>query len=96
MCDGVQTYVILILSRCVKLFLKSHISFTIHKRWFRDSSIGISIGYRLEGRGLISARFKRFFNILHNIQTGSGTRPVSYLTSTGGSFMQYKAPEAWS
>jgi hypothetical protein len=53
----------------------------------RDSSVGIAIGYGLDGRG---SRF-RFpagagnFSLRHRVQNGSGAYPASYLMGSRGS-----------
>jgi hypothetical protein len=40
-------------------------------------SVGIAMGYSLEGPGSIPGRVK-WFSLLHSVQTGSGAHPVSY------------------
>jgi hypothetical protein len=47
-----------------------------------DSSVGIAMGYGLNGRGSIPDRGKVFSS--HNVQTGPGTHPPSYTMGTGG------------
>jgi hypothetical protein len=41
----------------------------------RDSSVGILMGYGLDGRGSNPGRM-RYFSLLHNFHTGSGTYPA--------------------
>jgi hypothetical protein len=49
-----------------------------------DCSIGIVMGYGLDGRDSIPGRDKTFSLFLHNVQTGSGVHPISYPMGTGG------------
>jgi hypothetical protein len=61
-----------------------------------DSSVGIALGYRLEGRGF-RVRFLAGagnFALHHRVQNGSGTHPVSYPKGAGGSFPGGKATGA--
>jgi hypothetical protein len=54
----------------------------------RDSSVGIALGYGLDGRGS-RVRFlagARNFSIHHRVQNGSGAHPASYPMGTRGSF----------
>jgi hypothetical protein len=53
-------------------------------------SVDIATGYRLDGRGLISGKGKKYF-LLQNVQTGSGDHPVSYPMRTEESFSGVKA-----
>jgi hypothetical protein len=46
-----------------------------------DSSVGIAVGYGLDGRGDV-------------VETGSGAHPASYPMGTGGGFPTDKADEA--
>jgi hypothetical protein len=48
-----------------------------------DSSVGIAMGYGLDGRVSIPGRD---VSLLHNGQTDFGTHPASYPIGTGGSF----------
>jgi hypothetical protein len=59
----------------------------------RNSSVGIVMGYGLDGWDLIPSRSKIFF-LLHSIQTGSVDHPASYTMGTGGSFPDGKAARA--
>jgi hypothetical protein len=61
----------------------------------RDVSVGKANGYVLDDRGV---GFQvpvgvRFF-LLHVVHTDTGAHPASYLTGTGGSFLESKAAEA--
>jgi hypothetical protein len=56
-----------------------------------DSSVGIASGYRLDSRGLIPGRGKRF-SVFHSVQTGSGTHPASYTMFTWALSMGVKWP----
>jgi hypothetical protein len=47
-----------------------------------DSSVGIAMGYVLDGPGSIPGR--AYFSLLHSVPTGSGAYPTSYLMGTGG------------
>jgi hypothetical protein len=64
----------------------------------RDSSVGIALGYELDGRGS-RVRFPvgvANFSLHHRVQTGSGAHPASYPMGTRCSFPGCKAAEAWS
>jgi hypothetical protein len=54
----------------------------------RDSSVGIEMSYKLDGRGtgVGSPAGVRYSSLFHNVQTGSGAHPASYPTSTGDLF----------
>jgi hypothetical protein len=57
-----------------------------------DSSVGIAMGYMLDGLG-IEVRFParaRDLSLLHSFQTGSGVQPAPYLKGNGGSFSWIK------
>jgi hypothetical protein len=59
----------------------------------RDSSVGIALGYRLDGRGS-RVRFPARagnFSLHYRVQTGSGAHPASYPMGTRGSFPGGKA-----
>jgi hypothetical protein len=56
----------------------------------RDSSDGITIVYRLDVRGSIPDRDRRF-SLLHSFQTGSEAHPASSPIGTGGSFPRGKS-----
>jgi hypothetical protein len=88
---------------CGKGFLRPLMSNLVHERtWHlmksRDSSVGIALGYGLDGRG---SRF-RFpvgagnFSLPHHVQNGSGAHPASCPTGTGSFFPGGKAAGAWS
>jgi hypothetical protein len=54
----------------------------------RDSSVGIALGYGLDGRGS-RVRFPAGagnFSLHHRVHSGSGTHPTSYAIGTGGLF----------
>jgi hypothetical protein len=55
-----------------------------------DSSVCIAMGYRLDSRGSIHGRGKRFF-LLQSIQTDSGAHSASYTMGTCGSLPLGKA-----
>jgi hypothetical protein len=64
----------------------------------RVSSVGIALGYGLDGRGS-RVRFPAGAgntSLHHRIQNGSGAHPASYQTGTSGSFPGGKAVGAWS
>jgi hypothetical protein len=64
----------------------------------RDSSVCIVTrlqARRPRNRGSIRRRGKRF-SLLHNVQTGYGTQPVSNTTSIGVYFRDNKATEGWN
>jgi hypothetical protein len=50
-------------------------------RWLTAdvNSVGIAMGYRLDGRGSILGRDK-ISSLLHSVQTGSGAHSASYST----------------
>jgi hypothetical protein len=50
--------------------------------WSQDSSVGIAMSYKLDGRGSIAGRGQDF-SLLHSVQTDSGAYPA-YLMGTGG------------
>jgi hypothetical protein len=58
----------------------------------RDSSVGIALGYGLDGRGS-KVRFPAGAGNCshHRVQNGSGAHPASYLGDTRGSFPGGKA-----
>jgi hypothetical protein len=58
-----------------------------------ESSISIAMGYGLDSWDSIPSKGKRLL-CTHRFQTGSGAFPVSYLSSTRGSFTGDKA--AWA
>jgi hypothetical protein len=63
----------------------------------RDSSVGITTGYGLDGR-MIGFRFPaggREFFYSPRVQTGSGPHPASYPMGIGGSFSGDKEDEEW-
>jgi hypothetical protein len=60
----------------------------------RDSSVCIATGCGLDGRGLILRRGGRDSSLLHNVQTGPGTYPVSYPMRIEGCFPEDKAAGA--
>jgi hypothetical protein len=61
-----------------------------------DSSVGIALGYRLDGRGS-RVRFPAGagnFSLHHRLQNGSRAHTASYPTGTRGSFPGSKAAGA--
>jgi hypothetical protein len=65
---------------------------------FKNSSVGIALGYRLDDRGS-SVRFPagaENFSLHHRVQNCSGAHPASYPMGTRGSFLGGKAVGAWS
>jgi hypothetical protein len=58
------------------------------KLWGRDSSVGIAIGYWLDGQGIESRWGARFFA---HVQTSFGAHPASCTMGTG-SFPGVKRP----
>jgi hypothetical protein len=62
---------------------------------YRGSAVGITTGYRLDGRGVgVRAPVGSKFFSLHVVQTGSGANPASYTMDTGGDFLRGKAAVA--
>jgi hypothetical protein len=62
----------------------------------RDSSVGIPLGYGLDGRGT-RVRFPAGagnFSLHHRVQNGSGAHPASYPVGIRGSFSGSKAAGA--
>jgi hypothetical protein len=60
----------------------------------RDSSVGIALGYGLDGR-VSRVRFPvgaGNFSLHHRVQNGSGAHPASYPMGTRGSFLGVKRP----
>ena len=56
----------------------------------RDSSVGIAIGYGLDGSGIEPQWGGVIFSA--TVQTGPGAHPASYIMGTG-SFLGVKRPE---
>jgi hypothetical protein len=70
----------------------------MNRKQNRDSSVGIALGYGLDGRGS-RVRFPAGagnFSLHHRVQNGSGAPPTSYPRGTGGSFPGGKAAGAWT
>jgi hypothetical protein len=68
------------------------------RKWSRDGSIGIALGYGLDDRGS-KVRFAAGagnFSLHHRVQKGSGAHPASYPMGTRVSFPGGKAAGAWS
>jgi hypothetical protein len=65
--------------------------FFVYYEYSRDSSVGIAMGYGLDGRGSAKARD---FSLLPSVQTGCGAHPASYPMCTGGFFPGGKAAAA--
>jgi hypothetical protein len=59
----------------------------------QDSSIGIAIGYGLDG-GVSIPDMVRFFSLFHIFQTGSGAHPDCHAVGKGSSFPVGKAAGA--
>jgi hypothetical protein len=58
----------------------------------RDSAVGNATSYELDDR-VVGVRVPMSqFSFFHDIQTGSGAHPVSYLMSTGNFFPGVKRP----
>jgi hypothetical protein len=53
----------------------------------RDSSVGMVMGYRLEGRGSIPRKGNSFLST-QSVQTGSGANPASYPTCARWLFLR--------
>jgi hypothetical protein len=64
-----------------------------HVLWSRDSAVGITMSYGMEGPDSILGS-AMFFSLLHSIQTETETHPASYSMGTGGSFPGGKAAGA--
>jgi hypothetical protein len=54
-----------------------------------DKSVGMTMGYGLEGCGSIFRKGKNF-SLLESVQTGSGAQPVSYSMGIRGFFTEDK------
>jgi hypothetical protein len=66
--------------------------------YYRDSSVGIALGYGLDDRGS-RVRFLAGtgnFSLHHRVQNGSGAHPACYPMRTRGCFPGGKAAGAWS
>jgi hypothetical protein len=58
----------------------------------RDSAVGITTGYGLDGRGVrIRVQVGQDFSPLHIVKTGPGVHPASYPMGTGDSFLRGRA-----
>jgi hypothetical protein len=66
--------------------------FVWHEKYCKSlySSVGIAMGYGLDGRGSISGRGKNL-SLLHSVETSSGSHAAFHPTGTGGSFPESKA-----
>jgi hypothetical protein len=66
--------------------------------WSRDSSVGIALGYGLDGRGsrVLFPAGAGNFSVHHRVQNGYGAYPASYRMGTRGSFPGGKAAGVWS
>jgi hypothetical protein len=62
----------------------------------RDSSVGIEMGYILNGRGSISSRSRIIFFLIHSVQTGSGTHPASCPMGIRDYYPGDKTARPWS
>jgi hypothetical protein len=77
-------------------FSNLNYSKSLYIEWSRDSSVGITLGYRLDDRGP-RVRFPAEagnFSLHHRVQNGSGAHPASYPIGTRGSFPGGKAAGA--
>jgi hypothetical protein len=80
------------LKKETKLEWEDNIKTSLQKS--RDSSVGIALGYGLDGRGS-RVRFPAGagnFSLHHRVQNGSGAYPASCLMGTGVSFPGVKRP----
>jgi hypothetical protein len=59
----------------------------------KGCSVSITTDYRMDGRGSIPGRGKRF-SLLWSVQTGSGAHPASYLMGSWGTFPEGEASKA--
>jgi hypothetical protein len=61
----------------------------------RDSSVGITTGYGLDGRaGVRFPAAAKDFSLFHSVLTGSGVHPASYPMDIGADFPVDKAAGA--
>jgi hypothetical protein len=58
-----------------------------------DSSVGIAMGYELDGQGSILGR-ARDFSLEHSVRISSGAHADSYTMVTGGCFSRGEATGA--
>jgi hypothetical protein len=65
-------------------FLKCHINIILN----RNTSVGITTGYRLDSPVSTPSRDNKLFS--HSVQTGSGAHPASSPMGTGGYFRGVK------
>jgi hypothetical protein len=70
-----------------RLFAQRSVPFSTFRAFYPDSSVGIVMGYGLDGRGSIPGRVKTI-SILFSVQTGS--EAGSYPTGTGDCFLGFK------
>jgi hypothetical protein len=75
--------------------LLSVITFCCKNMRSRDSLVGISTDYGLDGRGPIPLHGQSL-SLPHSVQSCSRTHPASYPVGTWGSFPMGKAARAWS
>jgi hypothetical protein len=62
-----------------------------------DSSVGIALGYGLDGRGSrVRFPLKAGNSLHHRVQNGSGAHPASYPMGNRDSFPGGKVAGAWS
>jgi hypothetical protein len=66
---------------------------TFRKVLRTDSSVGIALGYGLDGRGyrVLFPAGAGNFSLHHRVQNGSGAHPASYPMGIRGSFLVGKA-----
>lgn len=61
----------------------------------QDSLVGIATRYKLDDQGVVVQFMigEQDFSVLHNVQTGSGSHPASYIMVTEGCFLKNKVAE---
>jgi hypothetical protein len=57
----------------------------------RDSPVGITTCYRMDGRDSVPSR-TRDFSVLHRVDNGFGANPASHLIGTASSFLGVNRP----
>jgi hypothetical protein len=69
-------------------FFRCRINIILSSIKIRDSSVGVALGYGLDSRGsrVLFPAGAGNFSLLHRVQNGSATHPVSYPMGTRGSF----------
>lgn len=61
----------------------------------QDSLVGTATRYKLDDQGVMVQFMvgEQDFYVLHNVRTGSGSHPASYIMVTGGCFLKDKVAE---